>query len=104
MQRHKSHRHVIAAKARWRAAEARAAAERAAGIEDRPPMTDCRQPVTLDLTSYGGPRLRIEPRLGYVAVRLIDEDSGAVECAALKTALHRLADRLPRTMGARCST
>ena len=104
MQKCKSQRHVRAARARWRAAETRAAAERAAGIEDRPPLTDRRQPIALDLTSYGGPRLRIEPRLGYVAVRLIDEATGAVECMAIKTALHHLADRLPRTMGPRCLT
>lgn len=53
---------------------------------------------TLDLTSYGGRRLRIEPRIGYIACRLIDDDSGAVEdCAAIKTLLHRIADALPRT-------
>lgn len=90
------------ANARWRAAEARAEAERAAGIPDRPAPVDLRQPITLDLTSYGGQRLRIEPRPGRISVRVIDADTGAViDCGALKTALHRLADGLPRTLGAR---
>ena len=100
MQRRKSARHVKAANARWRMD--RADSERAAGIPDRLPMSDCRQPLVLDLTSYGGKRLRIEPRLGYVACRVIDDESGAVvQCAALKTALHSIADSLPRTLGVR---
>lgn len=49
-----------AARARWRAAEARAEAERAAGIPDRPAPVDLRQPINLDLTSYGGQRLRAD--------------------------------------------
>lgn len=100
MQRRKSLRHRGAANTRWR--EHRAQAERDAGIPDREPMTDCRQPLELDLTSYGGPRLRIEPRLGYIACRVIDVSTGeVVQCAAMKTALHRIADSLPRTLGAR---
>lgn len=90
-----------AARARWRAAETRAEAERAAGIPDRPELVDLREPITLDLRSYGGALLRIEPRPGRIGVRVIDEGSGAVECAALKTALHRIADALPRVLGAR---
>lgn len=89
------------AQCRWRAAEQRAQAERDAGIPDREPFTDARQPIELDLSTYGGPRLRIEPRLGYIACRAVDLDSGAVECAALKTLLHRMADSLPRTMSPR---
>jgi hypothetical protein len=84
------------ANARWRAAEARAQAERDAGTPDRPMLTDMRRPFDLDLTTWGGPRLHIEPRIGYIAARAIDQ-TGAVQVAALKTLLHRLADSLPRT-------
>lgn len=99
MQRRKSRRHQRAADARWRLAEERAQAERDAGIPGR---TDCRQPISLDLSSYGGPRLRIEPRPGYVSSRAIDEDTGRVVCvAALKTLLHSVADGLPRMMAPR---
>ena len=103
MQRPKSPRHVKAARSRWRAAEARAQAERDDGIPDRLPVTDARQPIELDLTSWGGPRLRIEPRLGYVAGRAIDEDSGEVlHVAALKEMLRWIAARqVPRRLGAR---
>lgn len=90
------------ARCRWRAAEARAKAERDAGIPDREPITDLRDPLELDLRTHGGPHLRIEPRAGYIAVRVLDADTGQViECAALKTALHRIADRLPRRLGLR---
>lgn len=102
MQRRKSQRHVKAAKARWRNAEARAQVEREAGIPDRAPDVDLRAVLTLDLTSYGGPLLRIEPRPGRISVRVVEEDSGeVVDCCALKTALIRIAGRLPRTIGAR---
>ena len=97
----RSHRHQRAAHARWRAAEARAQAERDAGIPDRAAWHDARLPIVLDLRTYGGALLRIEPRPGYVSVRVIDDDTGqVVHCAALKTALHRIADALPRTLGA----
>lgn len=102
MQRQKSRRHQRAARARWRAAEGRAQAERDAGIPDRELLTDCRDPLELDLRSYGGPRLRIEPRIGYIACRVIDLDAGSVvACCALKTALHEIANKLPRTLGER---
>lgn len=102
MHRHKSRRHQRAAQARWRAAELRAEAERQAGTPDREPYIDARATLMLDLSTHGGPRLRIEPRLGYISVRVIDADSGAVlHCCALKTALHRIADSLPRTMSQR---
>ncbi len=101
MQRRKSARHVRAARARWRAAEERAQAARDAGIPDRPLPTDCRDTIILDLSSYGGKRLRIEPRVGYIACRMIDESGEVKDCAALKTLLHRIADSLPRTLGAR---
>lgn len=94
----KSHRHQMAAMSRWHRAER----DRAEGIHDRAPYTDCRLPIVLDLTSYGGQRLRIEPRLGYVAARAIDDATGRiVDCAALKELLHGIADRLPRMMSPR---
>ena len=98
--RQKSKRHQLAADARWRAAAQRAQAERDAGIPDRLARTDTRQPITIDLSSYGGPCVRIEPRLGYISVRAIRED-GSVTACALKTLLHSIADQLPRTAGAR---
>ena len=100
MQPRKSQRHVKAANARWRNAEARAQAERDDGIPDREPMSDQRQPITLDLRSYGGKLWRIEPRHGYIACRATD-DAGNVRCAALKTLLHAIADDLPRMLSAR---
>lgn len=102
MQKRKSQRHVNAAKARWRNAEARAEAEREAGIEDRPMLIDARLPFEMDLRSAGFRSLRIEPRIGYVAWRAVDTTTGEViDCAALKELLHRIADKLPRTQGAR---
>jgi hypothetical protein len=89
------------ADARWRAAERRAQAEREAGIPDREPERDVRQPITLDLRSAGGELLTIEPRAGYIGWRLRDESGAVKECAALKTLLHRIADGLPRTLSAR---
>lgn len=100
MQRQKSRRHQRAANTRWR--RDRAQAERDAGIPDRELLTDCRDPLELDLRSYGGPRLRIEPRIGYIACRVIDLDAGEVVAScALKTALHEIANKLPRTQSAR---
>lgn len=98
MRKPKSLMHQRAANARWRAAERRAQAERDEGIPDRGPLIDARAPLELDLSTYGGPRLRIEPRPGYIACRATDIDTGAVRCAALKTLLHEVADRLPRTL------
>ncbi len=100
----KSRRHQLAARARWRAAEARAQAEREAGIHDRQEPSDCRDAVELDLTSYGGARLRIEPRLGYHSCRVVDIDSGRViACVAMKTALHDIASALPRMLAPRAT-
>jgi len=90
-----------AARCRWRAAESRAAIERDAGIPDREPYVDARQPITLDLRSYGGQRLRIEPRLGYHACRAIGDTGEVVACAAMKALLHQIADSLPRTLAPR---
>lgn len=100
MHRPKSKRHARAANARWRAAEARAQAEREAGIPDVPLPVDVRDPFTLDLRNVGGKVWRFEPRVGYIAWRRIGE-GGEVECAALKTLLHRTADELPRAMSLR---
>lgn len=41
------------------------------GRAAKPKPKDARQPITIDLSSYGGPCLRIEPRLGYISVRAI---------------------------------
>ena len=89
---------------RWRSAELRASAERADGIPDRAPDTDMRSPLRFDLAAEGYRDVIVEPRIGYVAWRLLDAHSGkCIECAALKTLLHRLADRLPRTLGMRAA-
>ena len=102
MQAPKSARHIRAANARWRAAELRADVERADGIEDRALDADMRSPIRLDLAAAGYLDVIFEPRIGYVSWCLIDARSGErIECAALKTLLHRIADRLPRTLGAR---
>ena len=101
MHNRKSARHQRAANARWRYAEIAAQAERDDGIIDAPLMPDLRQPFDLDLSSWGGPRLHIEPRAGYISARAIDVDGAVVQCAALKTLLHRIADGLPRSEG-RC--
>lgn len=97
----KSPRHQSAARARWRAAEAHAEAERADGIPDRAGWQDAREPIDLDLCSVGGRAWRLEPRLGYLAWRQIDSATGeVVRCAALKTLLREIADKLPRQMSA----
>jgi hypothetical protein len=76
-------------------------AKRDAGIPDRT-ASDNRQPIDLDLRHVGGRNLHIEPRLGYVAWRAVDADSGVVlYCAALKELLHQIADDLPRMLAAR---
>ena len=80
----------------------RAEQERQDGIPDRPAMTDNRQPFDLLLKDAGYRDLRIEPRLGYVAWRAVDVDTGeVVHCAALKELLHWIADRVPRMLAAR---
>jgi hypothetical protein len=102
MHKPKSQRHVRAANARWRAAEASAQAEREAGIHDLPLDHDMREPVTLDLRSAGYLRLTIEPRLGYVAWRAVDADTGdTIHCAAIKELLRWIAAQIPRQLGAR---
>lgn len=102
MQRLKSKRHVKAANMRWRAAEARAAAERDAGIPDRPIVEDTRKSFPLDLGAAGFHDLLIEPRLGYVAWRAVRKDTGQpVHSAALKQLLHWAADQVPRALALR---
>ena len=98
--RRKSARHQRAADQRWRLR--RAQQEREAGIPDREPWHDGRAVLTLDLRTHGGRLLRIEPRVGYIACRVYDDETGELlECAALKTALHHIADSLPRTLAQR---
>lgn len=100
MQRPKSRRHQRAANARWR--EARAQAERDSGIPDREPVVDAREPFDLPLKSAGFRDLHIEPRLGYVAWRAMDKDTGeVVRCAALKELLRWAAASTPRMLAAR---
>jgi hypothetical protein len=101
MHRPKSRRHVAAANARWRARELRAAAEREAGIPDRA-QQDNRAPFSLPLKACGYRDLRIEPRLGYVAWRAVDADTGEVlHAAALKELLRWIAAQVPRMLAAR---
>ncbi len=98
MQRHKSARHVRAANARWR----RADAERSEGIPDAPLYADTRHPFDLPLQHAGFLDLRIEPRLGYVSWRAVDAASGEVlHCAALKELLRWIAGQVPRMLAAR---
>lgn len=86
---------------RFRAQEAKAEAEREAGIHDREDE-DFRRPCMLDLSGAGGPRLVLEPRRGYVAWRARNADTGElVDCAAIKTLLHRVADDMGRMMSPR---
>lgn len=100
MQRHKSKRHVNAANARWRRDAAQA--ERDAGIPDEPIYADCREPFDMPLRCVGYRDLRLEPRLGYVAWRAIDVDSGeVVHAAALKELLRWIAAQVPRMMSPR---
>ena len=68
-------------------------------LDDLP--TDNRQTITLDLRAAGGGIETLEPRIGYVAWRRTAESGEVKDCAALKTLLHRIADELPRQLGAR---
>ena len=87
---------------RFRSRERRAQWERDSGIPDREPMTDARQPFALDLKAFGFRSLRIEPRIGYVAWRALDADTGEVlHVAALKELLHWIADKVPRMLAMR---
>lgn len=98
MRPRKSVRHQRAANTRWR----RADAERAAGIPDRPEIIEHRQPFYLPFAHLGWRDVRIEPRLGYVAWRCVDADTGdALACKALGELLRWVAAQVPRQMGGR---
>lgn len=84
---------------RYRAQERKAQAERDAGIPDRVDA-DFRTSCMVDLRGAGGPLLYLEPRRGYHAWRRI-KDGTVIDCAALKTLLHRIADDLPPTRSPR---
>jgi hypothetical protein len=46
--------------------------------------------------------VRLEPRRGYVAWRIVDDASGAVlHCAAIKEAMRWIAAQVPRQLGRR---
>ena len=97
MHRPKSQRHVNAANARWRRDAAQA--ERDAGIPDEPSYAEFREPFDMPLKCVGYRDLRLEPRLGYVAWRAIDSDTGeVVHAAALKELLRWIAGKVPRMM------
>lgn len=98
MQRRKSPRHVNAANARWRAAEARAQQERDEGMPDREGISDDRDSFPLPLKARGWRDVEIEPRLGYLTKwRAVDAETREVlHSAALKELLHWCADRVPR--------
>ena len=83
-------------------AEQRAEAERAAGIPDAPLLADIRRTFDLPMAHLGWRDLRIEPRIGYVAWRAVDAQTGEVlQCAALKELLRWVAVKLPRMLSAR---
>ena len=83
---------------RHRAQERKAQAERDAGIPDRVD-DDFRTACMLDLRGAGGPLLYLEPRRGYHAWRRMSADNKPIDCAAIKTLLHRIADELSPTLG-----
>lgn len=80
--------------ARDAAAERRLAQAEADGVParvDEDFRTDC----FIDLRGAGGPLLVLQPRRGYVAWRVV-ENGKVIDCAAIKTALHRIGDRMVR--------
>lgn len=102
MQPRKSPRHVRAANARWRNAEAKAQADREGGIPDLPMPSDLRQPFFLPLAHLGFKDLHVEPRRGYVSWRAIDVKTGLVmRCAALKELFRWIAKQLPKMLAER---
>lgn len=62
---------------------------------------DDRHLITIDLTSAGGQRWTLTPRLGYHAWDLVGADGKTTKRAALKTLLRGLADELPRMLAPR---
>jgi len=102
MHKRKSKRHQRAANVRWRNAEARANAERAEGIGDRPAPGDCRQPFALPLAHLGWRDVLIEPVAGRIAWRARDAETGeAVHAASLKEMLRWVAGQVPRMLASR---
>ncbi len=100
MQHRKSIRHQRAADARWRMD--RAEHDRRQGIPDRPAWTDSRAPFNLPFAALGWRDVRIEPRLGYIAWRCVDSETGEViSCKALGELLRWIAAQVPRQLGAR---
>lgn len=87
-------------RARQRAANARWS-RRPEPEHQREAPTDCRQPIEIDLTSAGGQRWILTPRLGYHAWNQVGADGKTLKRAALKTLLRGLADDLPRMMAPR---
>ena len=85
---------------RW--AEGRADDERLSGILDRLPIYDDRDVVPIDLRRHGGKNWQIEPRMGYVACRVRDLDSGAMDyCGTMKQCLRWISTQLAHRLGAR---
>ena len=75
--------------------------ERQDGIPDVV-IEDGRTSFPLLLKDAGFHDMRIEPRIGYVAWRAVDMETGAVlHHAALKELLHWIADRVPRMLALR---
>jgi hypothetical protein len=100
MQQRKSARHQRAANARWRLRKADH--ERADGIQDRTALVEYRQPFALPFAALGWKDVRIEPRLGYISWRCIDEATGEVlACKALGELLRWVAAQVPRQAGIR---
>lgn len=96
----KSIRHQRSANTRWR--PRKADDERAEGIPDRPALVEHRQPFTLPFAALGWKDVRIEPRLGYISWRCIDEATDEVlMCCALGEMLREIARRVPRQLGIR---
>lgn len=76
------------------AAEERRANALAQGLPERVDE-DFRTDCFIDLRGAGGPLLVLQPRRGYVAWRVV-ENGKVIDCAAIKTALHRIGDRMVR--------
>lgn len=100
MRQSKSIRHQRSANTRWRLRKADR--ERAEGIPDREPLVEHRQPFSLPFAALGWKDVRIEPRLGYIAWRCVDETTGEViACKALGELLRWIASQVPRQLGLR---
>jgi len=85
---------------RW--AQDRADAERAAGIEDLPLLSDDRDVLPLDLRNHGGENWQIEPRLGYASCRLRNVETGEVAMVGtMKQVFRFLSRQQPHMLGAR---